>query len=58
MVNPELRRQSVEIVEVRIIGGIPFEIGGNFLNLYLCCVSLLRLIFIIVYVSMHETNEL
>ena len=32
MVNPELRRQSVEIVDVRIICSIPFEIGGIFLN--------------------------
>ena len=32
MVNPELRRQSVEIVEVRIIYSIPFEIGSIFLN--------------------------
>ena len=58
MVHPELRRQSVEIVEVRIIGSIPFEIGGNFLNLYLFWVSPLSLLFIIVYLSMHETSEL
>ena len=30
MVNPELRRQSVEIVDVRIICSIPLEIGGIF----------------------------
>ena len=58
MVNPELRRQSVEIVEVRIICSIPFEIGGIFLNLYLCWVSPLTLLFIIVYLRMHVTNEL
>ena len=58
MVNPELRRQSVEIVEVRIICSILFELEGIFLNLYLCWVSPLNLLFVIVYLSMHETNEL
>ena len=56
MINPELRRQSVEIVKVRIICCIPFEIGGIFL--YLGWVFPLRLLFIIVYLSMHEANEL
>ena len=58
MVNPELRRQSVEIVEVRIICSIPFEIEGIFLNLYICWVSPLSLLLIIVYLSIQETNEL
>ena len=52
MVNPELRRQSVEIVEVRIISNIPFEFGGIVLNLYLCWVSPLSLLFIIVYLKL------
>ena len=58
MVHPELRRQFAEIVDVRIICSISFEIGGNILNLYLCWVSPLSLLFIIVYLGMHETNEL
>ena len=47
MVNPELRRQSVEIVDVRIICSIPFELGGIFQiynyveSLHLFCSSLL-----------------
>ena len=56
--NTELRRQSVEIVEVRIICSIPFEIEGIFLHLYLCWVASVSLLFIIVYLSMHVTNEL
>ena len=43
MVNPELRRQSVEIVEVRIICSIPFDIGGIYIyvgSLHLICSSL------------------
>ena len=58
MINTELRGQSVEIVEVRIICSIPFEIGDIFLNLYVCWGSPLGLVFIIVYLSMHETSEL
>ena len=58
MVNPELRRQSVEIVVVRIICSISFEIGRIFLHLYLFWVSPLSLLFVIVYLSMDETNEL
>ena len=58
MVNPERRRKSVEIVEMRIICSIPVENGGIFLNLYLCWVSPLSLLFIIVYLRMHATNEL
>ena len=35
MVNPELRRQSVEIVEVRVICDNTFEIRGIFLIFFM-----------------------